>query len=93
MHSANKSPSEPSIRSLLQRMGFEPRECEVYLALLSLKAGKVSSIAAAAKQPRTLAYVVLQKLEAKGIVSRVRRGRTLHFVAEPPRRLLAFADA
>ena len=92
MHSADTSRSDASVRSLLQRMGFDQRECEVYLALLAMKAGKVTAIAAAARQPRTLTYVVLQKLEAKGIVSRVRRGHALQFIAESPKHLLSYAE-
>lgn len=83
--------TQQSIRQLLMRLGLDDREADVYLALLPLKIAKVSAVAKAARQPRTLAYVVLQNLEERGFVSRVKRGSVLHFVAEPPQRLVSFA--
>jgi len=83
---------EHSVRQLLARLGIDDREAEVYLALLPTKIGRVSAIAKAAKQPRTLTYVLLENLEEKGIVSRIEKGNVLHFVAETPHRLLSYAE-
>src|SRR3989338_2043411 len=86
-------PSEaglPSIRALLARAGLDPKEIEIYLALLAMKAGRVSGIAKAAKQSRSHTYLVLRSLEEKGLVSHIERGKVLQFVAEPPQRLLHF---
>ncbi|PIR54523.1 hypothetical protein COU75_00385 [Candidatus Peregrinibacteria bacterium CG10_big_fil_rev_8_21_14_0_10_42_8] len=79
-----------SIRSTLERLGMDDREVEVYLALLHLKIGRVSTIAKAAKQPRTLTYVILDKLQQRGIVSEIMKGKMQNFVAEFPQRLLSY---
>lgn len=84
------SPLGPSIRPLLKRIGLDEREIEVYLALLPMKIGRASAIAKAAKQSRSHTYLVLQSLEARGLVSQVERGSVLHFVAEPPQRLVTY---
>jgi predicted transcriptional regulator len=85
-------PEQASIRSLLKRLGLSEREIEIYIALLSLKSAKASTIAKIARQPRTLTYPMLERLEQKGIVARVVKGSTLYFVAESPRRLLSYAS-
>ncbi|MBT4119931.1 MAG: hypothetical protein HOG89_00675 [Candidatus Peribacter sp.] len=82
---------ERSIRSILERLGLDDREVEVYLALLHMKIGRVSTIAKAAKQPRTLTYVLLEKLQKRGIVSEIEKGKMQNFVAESPQRLLSYA--
>lgn len=74
------------------QLGLDDREAEVYLALLPLKIGRVSTIAKAAKQPRTLTYVILEKLQKRGLVSEIEKGKTHNFVAESPRRLLSYVD-
>jgi sugar-specific transcriptional regulator TrmB len=79
-----------SIRNILKRLGLDEREREIYLALLPLKIARVSTIAKASKQPRTLAYVVLEKLEQKAIISRIEKNGAVHFVAESPERLLRY---
>ncbi len=83
---------EKSVRSLLMQLGLDDREAEVYLALLPLKISRVSTIAKAAKQPRTLTYVILDKLQERGLVSEVIKGKTQNFVAESPRKLLSYAS-
>ncbi len=80
-----------AIRPLLKRAGLDEKEVEVYLALLSIKAGRVSLIARAAKQSRSHTYLVLQSLEEKGLVSHVEQGKVLQFIAEPPHRLVDYA--
>lgn len=80
-----------AIRPLLKRAGLDEKEAEVYLSLLSMKAGRVSLIARAAKQSRSHTYLVLQSLEEKGLVSHVEQGKVLQFIAEPPHRLVDYA--
>ena len=62
------------------------------LTLLPLKVARASAIAKAARQSRSHTYLVLRSLEAKGLVSEIERGKVLHFVAEPPQRLLSFVQ-
>jgi len=89
MSNINQKTSD-SVRNILKRLGLDEREREIYLALLPLKIARVSTIAKASKQPRTLAYVVLEKLEKKAIISRVEKNNAVHFVAESPERLLRY---
>ena len=85
--------SEPaSIRPLLQRIGLDEKECEIYIALLSLKVARASSVAKVARQSRSHTYLILRALVEKGLVSEIERGKVLHFVAEPPQRLLGYLD-
>jgi predicted DNA-binding transcriptional regulator len=87
------TPSIPAaIRPLLSRIGLDSREIEIYLALLPLKVARASTIAKAAKQSRSHTYLVLRSLEKKGLVSEIERGKVIHFVAEPPQRLLGFIE-
>jgi len=80
----------PSIRKLLERIGMESREIEVYLALLPLISARASDIAKAAKQSRSHTYIILRSLRDKGLVSEVEKGKVIEFVAEPPNRLMAY---
>ena len=84
------SPSQLSLRMLLARLGLDEREIEVYLILLSMKVAKASAISKAAKQSRSHTYLILRDLEKKGLVAEIEKGKILHFVAEPPERLLSY---
>ena len=84
-------PHDPALRPLLLRAGLHEKEVSIYLALLALKTGRVTVIAKSAKESRSHTYLVLQSLEEKGLVSHIERGKVLHFVAEPPERLLQYA--
>lgn len=83
-------PIPAAIRPLLKRIGLDERQVEIYLALLPLKVARASAIAKAARQSRSHTYLVLRSLEEKGLVAEIERGKVLHFVAEPPQRLLSY---
>jgi sugar-specific transcriptional regulator TrmB len=84
--------SHGAIRPLLQRIGLDEKEIEIYLALLPLKMARASAIAKAAKQSRSHTYLILRALEEKGLVSEVERGKVIHFIAEDPKRLLSYVQ-
>lgn len=81
-----------SVRVLLRRVGLDEREIDVYLALLPLKMARVSAIAKAARQSRSHTYLVLRALQERGFVSEVERNKVLHFVAEPPQRIITYLE-
>jgi predicted DNA-binding transcriptional regulator len=83
---------ESSVRQLLGRLGLDEKEVEVYLALFPLRVARVAAISKAAGQSRSHTYLVLRSLERKGLVSEIERGKVIHFVAEPPERLLAYLE-
>ena len=81
-----------SLRPLLHRVGLDEKESEIYLALLSLKVARAAAVAKVARQSRSHTYLILRALVQKGLVSEIERGKVLHFVAEPPERLLGYLD-
>lgn len=87
-HSSITDP--PSIRKLLERIGLDDREAEVYLALLPLTSARASDIAKASKQSRSHTYLILRSLRDKGLVSEVEKGKVIEFAPEPPNRLMAY---
>lgn len=80
----------PSLTALLTRIGLHPKEIDVYLALLTLKSARASSIAKLARQSRSHTYLMLRSLEERGLIAEVERGKILTFIAEPPERLIAY---
>lgn len=85
-------PTSSSLRPLLKRIGLEEKEAEIYLALLTLKSARASSVARLARQSRSHAYLMLRSLEKRGLVAELDRGKVLHFVAEPPEALLSYLE-
>lgn len=81
-----------AIRPLLSRLGLEQKEIEAYLSLLPLGAARAVDVSRAAKQSRSHTYLVLRSLKEKGLVAEVERGKIIHFVAEPPQRLLTLIE-
>lgn len=81
-----------AIRPLLQRVGLDDKEIEIYLAILALKSAKVSQIAKAAKQSRSHTYLMLRALVGKGLAAEIDRGGVIYFVAEQPQRLISYLE-
>lgn len=82
----------PSLRALLQRIGLDEKETQVYLTLLALRSARASTLAEAAGQSRSHTYLVLQSLIARGLVSKIEQGKVLRFVAESPEHLISYLD-
>lgn len=72
----------------LQNIGLSDKEARVYLALLELKEALPSTVARWAAIKRPTAYVVLQDLQQRGLVSHVRRGKATYYSALHPNALL-----
>lgn len=60
-----------SLISLLKNSSFSEKEAEVYLALLELGRGDVTEIAQIADLKRSIIYVILEGLAARGFVSQL----------------------
>lgn len=80
------------VRNILQAIGLDAKEADVYLALLTAKSSAVSSLIKTIDFPRTTVYFILDRLREKGLVSFVEKGKIRHFIAEPPERLIAHAQ-
>lgn len=79
-------------QGLLESFGLTRNESAVYLQLLKLTEGTAFIVAKAAKMPRATAYLTLDSLKEKGLVSQYRKNNILCFAAESPNRLLDMAE-
>lgn len=71
---------------LLEEVGFTPKEIDVYIALLSLKASSIFELMNRAKVSRKSIYEILQKLLDKGLASyTIKDGRKKYQAASPER--------
>lgn len=68
----------------LKQFGLNEKEIKVYLALLELGSASVLNIAKKAKLKRPTAYIILESLLEKGLVSELPRENKTLFVAEEP---------
>ena len=57
------------MKEKLEKLGFSPKEADVYISLLELGSAVVSDVAKKAGINRSTAYVLLESLEKKGFVS------------------------
>ena len=71
------------MREYLYKLGFSPKEAEVYLALLELGSQPSSIIGRKTGFPKATALFLLEGLVGRGFVTRSQRGRTLYFHASP----------
>ena len=77
-----------SIRDL-QKLGLMDKEAAVYVAALGLGSGSVQDIAKAARIKRPTAYLAIDSLIQKGLMSSVENNGRRVFAAESPDRLAA----
>lgn len=73
---------------LLNQIGLNEKESQVYLALLELGTATVHPIATKANIKRPTAYLVLDDLQRKGLVSVIPREKKIMYTAETPEKLL-----
>jgi sugar-specific transcriptional regulator TrmB len=76
----------------LVEFGLSEKEARVYLALLELEVAAVSEIAKTAEVNRSSAYVVLESLKKKGLVSVSGDKKIQNYVAVSPELLLHEAE-
>lgn len=76
-------------QEVLSHYGLDEKEAAVYVALLELGETTVLLIAKKAGIKRPTAYVVLQSLMSKGLVSRASKGQKVFFAPEHPNKLIA----
>lgn len=69
-------------------LGLSETEGTVYMSLLQLGGGYVSTIARHAKLPRVNCYHTLENLSKKGLVTYVTKDNIRYYSAEPPQKLL-----
>ena len=71
------------MRHQLEELGFNPKEVEVYLALLEFGTQPASVIAKKTKIPRPTVLFLFENLLKKAYIRKTQRGRTQYFYADP----------
>ncbi len=69
-------------------LGLTEVEGKVYMALLELGGGYVSTIGRKAGLPRVNCYHTLEKLTEKGLVNFIVREKVRYYTAEPPQKII-----
>jgi HTH-type transcriptional regulator, sugar sensing transcriptional regulator len=69
-------------------LGLSEVEGKVYMALLELGGGYVSSVARKADLPRVNCYHILENLSEKGLVNYISKNRVRYYSAEPPQKIV-----
>jgi sugar-specific transcriptional regulator TrmB len=72
------------ISNVLQKIGLHEKEASVYLALLELGTASVQGIAQKAGIKRPTTYLILDDLQARGLVSEIPQSKKVLYKAESP---------
>lgn len=76
----------------LHKIGLSENQAKVYLACLQSGVASVLHIAQNAELKRPTVYLLLDDLEKIGMVSRVKKGKKIHYKAEPPTNIVSKAE-
>lgn len=76
----------------LEKIGLTQGEIKVYLALSKLGESKTGRLVSVAGVSSSKVYKILDRLENKGLVGHVLKGKINYFSALEPRRLLDYVD-
>lgn len=79
---------EPLKKQVLENLGLARNEVAVYLALMRLGSASAGEITKESGLHRRNVYDSLEKLIQRGLVGYVKKGKTRHFEATSPRRIL-----
>ncbi|MCX6807240.1 MAG: hypothetical protein NTZ80_00300 [Patescibacteria group bacterium] len=71
-----------------ESLGLTEAEGKVYITLLELGGGYVSTIARKAKLPRVNCYYTIEKLIKKGLVAGIKKESAYYYMPEPPQKLV-----
>jgi len=80
------------LENLLKNLGFSEKEAEIYLKCLELGPQPVSIIAKKATVKRSTAYLILENLVTKGLMSQHLSKNIRYFSASDPHHLLNFVE-
>ncbi len=76
------------ILDVLKTAGLDEKEAQVYLGLLELGTASVQLIASKAGLKRPTTYLILDSLQAKGMVSIIPRAKKALYTAESPEKIV-----
>ncbi len=77
----------------LYKLGLNENQTKVYLSALQLGEDTVLNIAKYATVKRPSAYIILDELESRGLVSKVKRSKKTLYRAEHPKRIISQLQA
>ncbi|PIN75483.1 hypothetical protein COV18_02930 [Candidatus Woesearchaeota archaeon CG10_big_fil_rev_8_21_14_0_10_37_12] len=77
---------------LLQEIGLSEGETKVYLTLLKLGTTKTGPLAKKANVSSSKVYKILDRLEEKGLVGHIIKGKIKHYKAMEPKRVLDYIE-
>lgn len=77
------------ILEVLNNIGLNEKEANVYLAILELGMSSVHPISTKAQVKRPTTYLILEDLQKKGLVSVVPRAKKVLYTAESPEKILS----
>lgn len=81
------------IKNVLQNIGLNEKEIEVYLSNLELGSQPASVIARRVKIPRNTTRFILDKLVDKGIIAKTKRANTQLYSPEEPKNLVNLLES
>ncbi|MBN2306562.1 hypothetical protein JXD20_01105 [Candidatus Peregrinibacteria bacterium] len=81
------------IKNVLQNIGLNEKEIEVYLTNLNLGSQPASVIARRVKIPRNTTRFILDKLVEKGVIEKTKRANTQLYRPEEPRNLVNLLES
>lgn len=81
------------IKNVLQNIGLNEKEIEVYLTNLELGSQPASVIARRVKIPRNTTRFILDKLVDKGIIAKTKRANTQLYSPEEPKNLVNLLES
>jgi sugar-specific transcriptional regulator TrmB len=80
------------LKRQLRDIGFTEKETSVYLAMLELGPSSMQDIAEKADVNRATAYLMVESLKKRGLVSSAEQGKKTLLTAETPQRLLRIME-
>ena len=81
------------IKNVLQNIGLNEKEIEVYLVTLELGTQPASTIARRIKIPRNTTRFLLDKLVDKGLIKKTKRANTQLYTPEEPKNLVNLLES
>ncbi len=77
---------------ILKQLGLQDKEITLYMGLLELGEASVLGISKKTGLKRPTTYLIIRALEARGLVSRISKGKKTLFAAQHPKTILTEAE-
>ena len=81
------------IKKFLQNIGLSDKEIQVYLELLRVESSSILDLSKNTHILRTSIYPIIETLEEKNLVSKIKKGKKIQFQAEAPERIGAYIES